>query len=239
MALRPGLPEAVTYRLDMREDAPVGDAEHLTPLAFEVIDPRTGRRVTEFETVHEKLFHLLAVSQDLSEFIHDHPALGPDGMFRINLRLPKPGAYRMLCDFYPRGGLPQTIVKTLDGAAPGAEQQEPGLTEDLSPKRGYNLTVSLRTKPVRLLAGENTQLFFDLDQFRGLQPFLGAWAHMLAASWDTEDLIHAHPSVAHGRRTTRFDMIFPRAGYYRMWIQFQREGIVNTVPFTVQAHRRE
>jgi hypothetical protein len=239
MALRPlgGQPRA--YRLEMRETASAGAPSGAVALAFEVTDPESGERVTQFETVHEMLFHLLAVSEDLNHFLHEHPVLGPDGIFRINLRLPQPGAYRMLCDFYPQGGFPQAIIKKFNyGPETTHKEHASELKEDLSAKRGYNLGVSLRTKPNHLTAGEPSQLLFDLDDFRGLQPYLGAWAHMLIASWDTHELIHAHPTVSYGRKTTQFDLVFPRAGYYRMWVQFQRQGVVNTVAFTIQARQR-
>jgi len=31
----------------------------------------------------------------------------------------------------------------------------------------------------------------------------------------------------------RFDVVFPRARPYRVWVQFQRSGVVNTVHFDV------
>ena len=31
----------------------------------------------------------------------------------------------------------------------------------------------------------------------------------------------------------KFKMIFPRAGIYRIWVQSQRKGVVNTVAFNV------
>jgi hypothetical protein len=34
--------------------------------------------------------------------------------------------------------------------------------------------------------------------------------------------------------TVIFHVIFPRAGTYRVWVQFQREGVVNTAHFDVR-----
>jgi hypothetical protein len=31
----------------------------------------------------------------------------------------------------------------------------------------------------------------------------------------------------------QFQLIFPRARVYRMWVQFQRQGVVNTVHFDI------
>ena len=55
---------------------------------------------------------------------------------------------------------------------------------------------------------------------------------MLAASDDLIDLLHEHPFNADNGQI-EFDLTFPRAATYRVWIQFQREGVVNTVAFNV------
>ena len=36
-----------------------------------------------------------------------------------------------------------------------------------------------------------------------------------------------------GYKQIQFNMIFPRAGIYRVWVQFQRKGVVNTVAFNI------
>lgn len=61
---------------------------------------------------------------------------------------------------------------------------------------------------------------------------------MLAVSDDLIDLIHEHPFLADGDleiqfRQIQFNLIFPRARTYRVWVQFQRLGVVNTVHFDV------
>ncbi len=67
----------------------------------------------------------------------------------------------------------------------------------------------------------------------GIEPYLGAWAHMLMVSDDLIDTLHDHPSIADGGPEMQFDVFFPRARTYRVWVQFQRLGKVNTVAFTI------
>ena len=57
--------------------------------------------------------------------------------------------------------------------------------------------------------------------------------HLLTASHDLIDFIHEHPFVADGGPQVQFNVIFPREGMYRVWVQFQRQGTVNTVAFTL------
>ena len=56
---------------------------------------------------------------------------------------------------------------------------------------------------------------------------------MLVASDDLIDMIHTHPFLADGSAEMQFQLIFPRARVYRMWVQFQRQGVVNTVHFDI------
>jgi hypothetical protein len=56
---------------------------------------------------------------------------------------------------------------------------------------------------------------------------------MLAASDDLIDLIHTHPFIADGGPQIEFSLDFPRARTYRVWVQFQRKGVVNTAHFDI------
>ena len=67
----------------------------------------------------------------------------------------------------------------------------------------------------------------------GLEKYLGAWGHMLAASDDLIDMIHTHPLIADGSPELQFSLVFPRARMYRIWVQFQRADVVNTVSFDI------
>jgi hypothetical protein len=157
--------------------------------------------------VHEKLFHAFVVSEDLH------------GMFRV------------LGDFYPAGATPQLATQTI--LVPGTPPNPLQLTRDYSPKSGENMRVSPVTIPEQAVAGMRTQLRFTIDPVEGLEKYLGAWAHMLAASNDLIDMIHQHPYRVDEHMMIEFEMVFPRAQVYRIWVQFQRQGLVNTVHFDV------
>lgn len=235
MKLVAGIPNPVEYPLDFRAEPRQLPAGRPVTLELRVVDPKTGKPVTKFETVHEKLFHLFLVSQDLAYFSHEHPVLGADGWFRLNTVLPKAGTYRLLADFDPSGGTPQLAPKTISTAGYVAplEQSVPHPPADLGPQNGPNLQVSLRTEPAQPIAGMKTLLFFHLSPADGIEQYIGAWSHMLAASSDLVDTIHSHPFIADGGPDMQFNIFFPRATTYRIWVQFQRKGVVNTVAFTL------
>jgi hypothetical protein len=235
MKLVAGLPIPVEYPMEFRAEPRSIPAGREITLEFRVLDPKTGRPVTHFETIHEKLFHLFLVSQDLEYFSHEHPEFTSSGWFRLRTRLPKPGTYRLLADFDPAGGTPQLAARTFSTAGYIAplESAIPHPAPDLSRKGSQNLSVELTTDPAEPIAGKKTMLFFRLAPAEGIERYIGAWAHLLAVSNDLIDTIHSHPFLADGGPDMQFNVFFPRAAPYRLWIQVQRQGVVNTAAFTV------
>jgi len=230
MKLKAGIPDPVEFHLDLTvEPKPIRPGQKVT-LRFEVRDPWKGRPVTNFLEIHEKLFHAFVVSQDLEFFLHEHP-IYREGAFYYETQLPKAGMYRVLGDFYPDGATPQLIAKTImtTGAAPRAAK----LSRDYETKTSENTQVELTTIPPEPIAGQKTRLIFQVSPEDGLEKYLGAWGHMLAASDDLIDLIHEHPFIADGGPKIEFAMVFPRTRMYRIWAQFQRSGTVNTVHFDI------
>ncbi len=235
MKLVAGLPEPAEYPMEFRAKPANIPAGREVTLEFRVRHPDTDRVVTQFEVIHEKLFHLFLVSQDLEYFSHEHPILQPSGWFRLRTRLPKPGTYRLLADFDPTGGTPQLAARTFSTAGYMAPL-ESGIAHppvDLAPKQAENLKVALSTEPAPPLAGKKTMLFFRVSPAEGLEPYIGAWAHLLAVSNDLIDTIHSHPFLADGGPAMQFNLFFPRPAPYRVWIQMQRKGVVNTASFTL------
>ena len=236
MKLIVGVVDPVEYALDLKLKPRTPRLDRPVELIFAVSQPDTGRLVRDFEVVHERTFHLFVVNETLDVFFHEHPVLGPDRRFRFRMRFPKPGLYRLLCDFYPKGGTPQLLTRTvLIPEKPGMPLSlEPvSLRPDLSKKSSLNLGAELVMQPEVPLAGSKTLMFFRLKPADGLEKYLGTWGHLLAVSDDLVDAMHAHPFLADGGPEVQFNMIFPRARTYRVWVQFQRKGVVNTVAFNV------
>ncbi|MDE3196190.1 MAG: hypothetical protein KGN84_07595 [Acidobacteriota bacterium] len=235
MTLEAGIQEPLKYRLNLTVTPRQVPAGKPVELRFELIDPRTDIRAAKFQIVHEKLFHLFLVSSDLGYFVHDHPVAQPDGSFLYRTTLPKPGIYRLLADAYPAGGTPQLlpVFLTTAGYDKSIAQSTAQLEPDLSTKQAANMKVSLRTDPPVPIPGKKTMLFFHVDPGDGLEPYIGAWGHLLAVSNDLVDTIHEHPIYANGGPDIQFNLFFPRAANYKVWVQFQRKGVVNTASFVV------
>jgi hypothetical protein len=230
MKLVQKVPDRVTYRLEVTHASEQIIPHQPCVLKFRAFDPRTGEPATKFEIVHERLMHLFIVSEDLEYFRHDHPVAQPDGSFLLPITFERGGMHRLLADFYPTGSVPQLCYSTLYLAGSSAP---PHLEPSLAPSKSVNLAATLRIEPQQLLAGFESRLTYALEPWQGLEPYLGVWAHMLVVSEDLIDLLHVHPFLTDGEGTMQFNVIFPRPGMYKIWTQFQRLGLVNTVVFVV------
>ena len=239
MKLVANIPEPVAYPTKFSFAPQNIRANGRLQIEIRVTDPKSAALVKHFQIIHERPIHLFLVSEDLQYFAHEHPELGSDGVFRHTTLLPKPGTYKLLADFMPEGGTPQLIsqIITTAGYPQSLADAIVKPPADLSPKHGENLDVELVLDPPQPLPGKKTMLFFKLKPAAGLEPYLGAWGHMLAASNDLIDTIHTHPiyvtDPAPGEKQVQFNLFFPREAIYRVWVQFQREGKVNTVAFTI------
>ncbi|MFN2572258.1 MAG: heavy metal-binding domain-containing protein [Gemmatimonadales bacterium] len=250
MALVPGDPfDTREYSLELTTTPAAVKAGVPVTFTFSIRHPGTNGLITGYEVVHEKRYHLFVVSRDMNVFEHIHSEQQPDGRWKIEVTLPKPGAYQLLSDFLPTGGSPQFVGRTIETA--GFDGDLESQTAHLEPdtiltKTVGSLTAHLELEPSILVEGQYGHLMFTLtDATTGrlvtdLQPYLGAFGHALILSEDMRDYIHSHPfegpetdiSRGGGPNVT-FEGYMPRAGRYRAWSQFQRNGEVITVPFTV------
>jgi hypothetical protein len=238
MKLVAGIPEGHEFRVLLATAPAVLKAGENIRLTLHIEDPATGKAASAFEIMHERLYHLFVVSQDLGFFAHVHPQIQPDSSFVLDLTFPHPGLYRMLSDFYPKGATPQLIASTVIVSGQGFQLAPAQIEPDSAPKTTENSSVELVTEPAQPLAGFKTILFFRLQPDDGIEPYIGAMGHMLAASADLIDMMHTHPIYVTdpdgaGYKQLQFNLIFPREGMYRIWVQFQRKGVVNTVAFNV------
>ena len=237
-----GAPLNTRYHLDVETSPRVLQSGVDGTVRFTVRESRTNTVVRRFEQVHERLFHLFLLSQDLEHFEHLHPTLAPDGSLDLTLRLPRPGPYHFFADFLPAGGVPQLLHSALvsadyDGTLANAERP---LTPDLTDKIVNGVRIRLET-PEQLAGREQIISCWLEDAKTGepvkdLEPYLGAWGHLLIVSSDLQDVVHSHPVAAvsdEGGPRIGFQQRFPRTGRYRMWAQFQRGGEIAVAQFTI------
>lgn len=206
--------------------------------AFRVLGP-TGAPVTAFTSTHDKLLHLIVVRRDLAGFEHVHPVMDAAGTWRVPLAF-APGDYRVFADFAPDGRAePMTLGRDL--AVPGPYQPVPlpaparSATVD-----GYTVTLAGalspgQSRPVALSVTKDGRPVTDL------QPYLGAYGHLVALREGDLAYLHVHPDGTPGDGRTPsgpkigFAAEVPTAATYRLYLDFQHQGVVRTAEFTVTA----
>lgn len=221
-----------TYPVDLRVTPTLTGAR----LRLTVTNPTTRSVVRRFSIVHERPMHLFVVGDGLEYFAHEHPAPQRDGVFMIDVTLPKPGPYMAIAEFLPEGATPQIFQQVFTTGEAFARPASPAL--DVAPKTVDGVRVSLDASKVK--AGDVQPLAFRFEDaasgaaITDLEPYLGASAHLLVVPVDLSEAIHGHPvDDVHGPALS-FAPLIPRAGRYKVWIQFQRGGRVSTTAFVIE-----
>jgi hypothetical protein len=209
-----------------------------TDLRFVVTGP-DGRPVTGYETRHEKKLHLIVVDRTLGEFRHLHPKLGADGVWTTPLTVPKAGAYRVFADFAPAGGKDLTLGADLH--ATGAYRPRPPAGESRTAKvDGYTVTLD-GDLSVGASSRVTLRVAKDGRPVTDLQPYLGAYGHLVALRAGDLAYLHVHPEgePGDGRTAAGPDIAFqveaPSRGDYRLFLDFKHDGEVRTAAFTLRA----
>ncbi|MFV8173950.1 hypothetical protein [Mycolicibacterium peregrinum] len=226
---------AAAYTLQLDETAlPAGAA---VPLRFRIVDS-TGAPVTEYVESHEKLLHLIVVRRDLAGYQHVHPVLDESGTWTVPLDLAEPGDYRVFADFVPGDGHAVTLGADLNVAGRYQPQPLPA-PADIAMVDGYTVTLAGVAK-----AGQPSQLILSVSRdgkpVTDLQPYLGAYGHLVALRASDLEYLHVHPmsdaadpATAPGPQIA-FHATLPSAGEYRLFLDFKHRDAVHTAEFTVE-----
>jgi hypothetical protein len=208
-----------------------------TNLRFTVVKDATGRPLTTYQREHTKELHLIIASRDLTQYRHLHPTRAADGTWSTPVTLPEAGAYRVFADFTPRGGEGLTLGAdlTASGTYRPAPLPAPVTTVEAD---GYEVSLKGRPEPAR-----GSELTFTVTRngrpVRDLQPYLGAYGHLVALRSGDLAYLHVHPNGEPGDGATRpgprisFSATAPSTGSYRLFLDFKHAGKVHTAAFTV------
>jgi hypothetical protein len=203
--------------------------------SFRITGP-DGRAVTAFDEEHTKQLHLIVVRRDTTAFQHVHPTMDPDGTWRTRLAVPAGGAYRAFADFTPTGGPPTTLGVDLSAAGDYTPVEHPtsrtAQVDGYAVRLGGDLTAGAAS-PLTLTVARDGAPVTDL------QPYLGAYGHLVALRGGDLAYLHVHPDGEPGDGRTapgpqiRFVAEVPSAGVYRLFLDFQHDGVVRTAEFTL------
>ena len=198
-------------------------------LAYRIVD-RHGRTVRGFDVEHTKRMHFIVVRRDMTGFQHLHPTQAADGSWSVPVTLRDAGTYRVFADFAVDGKA-HTLADDVqvDGLVRSQVLPEPARSAEVDGMR-----VTLTEGPTR--AGAESQLAFRVTRDGkpvSVQDYLGAKGHLVALRQGDLAYLHVHPD----ENDLKFMAEFPTAGRYRLFLQFQHDGRVQTVAFTQEVSR--
>ncbi|MGW4328399.1 hypothetical protein ACWEKR_21145 [Nocardia sp. NPDC004573] len=221
-----------TLRLDTAQTTAAANV----PLRFTILD-RDGKPVTRYVRSHDKDLHLIVVRRDMVAFQHVHPVLDGNGTWSVPLDLTRAGDYRVFADFTPAGGAGLTLGADLRVAGRYDPQQLPAATSTAN-VGDYTVTLDGAVVP-----GRASKVTLSVSRagkpVTDLQPYLGAYGHLVALRAADLGYLHVHPEGHPGDGVTTagpgitFAITAPSAGDYRLFLDFQHEGVVRTAEFTL------
>lgn len=231
-------PEIPTQNPDYKIEMTTTQAGNDSEMTF-VVKDKNGVQVKDFEVVHEKKMHLIAVSEDLSEFQHLHPELQADGSFKVKYAFPHGGRFLLYPDVTPVGG--SQVVQRMEMDVRGTAKAFEKPIVDMNLRKTVDgITVTLMPEKSLSSYQEMTMNFIVTDAIDGkpvldLQNYLGELAHIVIIGENSQDFLHVHPmsNKNPGETSVMAHTTFPRPGIYKIWAQFQRNNMEIVVPFVV------
>ncbi len=227
-------------------------------LGVRVTGPRSVA-VTQFDLLHTQPMHLIAISSDLQDFVHVHPALRPGGELQVNATFARSEPYTIFMEYDPAGPAEQTLSRATVRPV-GSALVLPQLSSADAFAGSVSKTVVAGATRVELVGAPGGMIMANTPvhlvvRFRttsgapisDLTNWLGMPAHGIIVSSDLKTFVHAHGMAetaggGHGGHGTMgstttgpvgIDVTLPKAGLYKMFVQFQRGTTLITAPFVL------
>ncbi|MFC0472853.1 hypothetical protein ACFFHM_20780 [Halalkalibacter kiskunsagensis] len=181
--------------------------------------------IPDLAITHEKLMHLILISDDLESFIHLHPKQTEEGMFVVDIKLDHMN-YQAFVDIKPEKDVYLTEPIPLDEQH--LHHHSSLQADETMVKEIDGVEVELFYEP--LLAGEHASLLFEVNNGTP-EPYLGALGHVVIVDELLSTFIHVHPEST---EKPVFEAYFEEAGMYKLWAEFKIDGEVYAFPYMIE-----
>lgn len=211
-----------------------------------VLKKQDGSPVTldNLKEAHTEKIHVLIIDPTLTDYHHEHPVAGDKpGEYRFSFTPQTGGPYRLWADLVPADtGKQEYAIADLGGTFANGE----------IPARAQNLTATVEglTYAVsfegplnagKAVLGTLTVKGADGAIFSGLEPIMGAYAHLVGFSEDRKTIAHIHPMgeepttpADRGAGELKFHIQPEQPGLLRLFAQVQIGGQSKFAMFTLE-----
>lgn len=187
------------YELEVTAKPDTIDPEKPITLTYKINNDE-GETLKDFETVHEKIMHFIAVRKDLAYFQHLHPEYNEaTGEFTLAITFPEDGQYRIFPDFTPGVDNPQKLPFTVyadidvgDSNKYYAQSSVPD-TEQTKTYGDYSVATTFPKDMKKQQEVTYTlNIMKDGKPVTNLENYLGALGHSVILKEGSLDFIHTH-----------------------------------------------
>lgn len=235
--LLPGLPT-----LSVKASAPRLVTNQTVQVDLRLRDA-TGGGVGSLQLIetHTRRLHAMVIDPSLEDYHHEHPITsGRPGDFTFVFTPRKTGDYLLWLDVTPLAtGRNETPETTILGTIPSLASPT-RVTQLESTADGWRFQLRLDRKKVTAGLPVNARLRVTDGQGRpcfGLEPVMGAFAHVVGFMDDRHTMIHVHSHGEPPHQLSRsgpevpFRFIAPRAGFLKLFIQTQVNDTIHLAKF--------
>lgn len=196
----------------------------------------------DLKEAHTKKLHLLVVDPTLTDYHHIHPVAGEKpGEYVFDFTPLKNDTYRVWADVIPVATDKQEYVQTDMGTPAKEKASIDKATSMTATVDGYTFTLALDGEPK---AGSpvmgNVTVTKDGQPFTGLEPVMGAFAHVVGFTEDYNSVLHVHPTgkeptsdAERGGPKLEFHIEPEKAGFVKLFAQVRIGGKDIFAPFGI------
>lgn len=191
--------------------------------------------------VHTQKIHLLIIDGSFTDYHHEHPVPSDvPGRYDFAFTPQKPGTYLVWADVQPYITGIQEYAMTVIPAATSEEALHVTADSLDATENGLHYTIQF-PQPVK--AGEVALGTLRVTQadgsgFTRLEPVMGAFAHLVGFHENHTTVLHIHPEMSQppapsdrGGPDLHFRLFAPIPGYFRLFVQVQRDGVQQFASF--------
>jgi len=198
---------------------------------------KDGKPLTQdqLQIAHTEKLHLLVVDGTLTDYHHEHPVAGEKpGEYRFDFSPRFGGTYHIWADVVPTASGQQEYAKTeVKVQGPPATKNKTLTTTTEAEGYRFSLTTE-KNEPLQ--SGKATMVKIkvatpDGKDFSGLEPVMGAFAHMVAFPENLESVTHVHPMgkepttvTERGGPELNFHVEPEKPGFQKFFLQTQIGG---------------
>lgn len=211
-------------------------------ITVHLADRKTGVPLTEnaLMLAHTQRFHALILDQSLSDYHHEHPTPADrPGDYVFTFTPQKPGGYRLWADITPAAtGKQQFVMTNLKRFSSRADDVDKTVRDQVTVEGltfALSFDASLRAK--KAVMGKVT-VSKDGESFTGLEPVMGAYAHIVGFNEDLRTVAHVHPmgdepedATERGGPSLEFHIEPPKPGFTKLFVQVRVGGKDVFAPF--------